>query len=288
MDSKLARKMAYKKKLEEEYREFQERCKYEKKPDWRSYESRLCDDNQWSYQEISMRKRRDESEDEELTRQKLEEERRKLEEEKLRKQEEYLLQKEKWRQKKEECSKRTSRFFELKKKRNLQKKKEEETKKILMTDDLWEELDQIIRENENALKDLKQYQVDVKELVAEKQKRRQESRTENKLYCLAMADANRNNTRSRSTSQQEKETNPELDNIYAKIKELEHSIVSLDFALERYELDKMREKTNQVKQRMSVAVGDDCSDPSNLSNLSKSSIDMFLKNSNLWEKYKSS
>jgi len=27
MDSKLARKMAYKKKLEEEYREFQERCK---------------------------------------------------------------------------------------------------------------------------------------------------------------------------------------------------------------------------------------------------------------------
>ena len=27
MDSKLARKMAYKKKLEEEYRDFQERCK---------------------------------------------------------------------------------------------------------------------------------------------------------------------------------------------------------------------------------------------------------------------
>ena len=80
MDSKLARKMAYKKKLEEEYRDFQERCKvdtqthqkrmkiyiyssksinfkYEKKPG--RYESRLCDDGQWSYQEISVRRRRD-------------------------------------------------------------------------------------------------------------------------------------------------------------------------------------------------------------------------------------
>lgn len=280
----MARKMAYKKKLEEEYRDFQERCKYEKKPG--RYESRLCDDGQWSYQEISVRRRRDLSEDEEVKRRELEEQKRKLEEEKLRKQEEYLLQKERWRQKKEECSKRSSRFFELKKKRALEKKREEETKKILMSEDLWEELDQIIRDNENALKDLKQYQVDVKEFVAEKQKRRQESRAENKLYCLAMADSNRNNISTRTTSQQdqENESNPELDNIYAKIKELERSIVSLDFSLERYEIDRMKAKTNQVKQRMSDAVGDDCSDPSNLS----SSIDMFLKNSNLWEKYKSS
>ena len=77
MDSKLARKMAYKKKLEEEYREFQERCKvkmmikkpiivthkshvqYEKKTPGSGYEMRLLDEGQWSYQEISMRRRKD-------------------------------------------------------------------------------------------------------------------------------------------------------------------------------------------------------------------------------------
>jgi len=59
MDSKLARKMAYKKKLEEEYREFQERCKYEKKNSMLGYEMRLLDAGQWSYQEISSSRRKD-------------------------------------------------------------------------------------------------------------------------------------------------------------------------------------------------------------------------------------
>jgi len=59
MESRLARKMAYKKKLEEEYREFQERCKYEKSNKYESYELRLCDPNQWSYNEIRSRNRKD-------------------------------------------------------------------------------------------------------------------------------------------------------------------------------------------------------------------------------------
>ena len=84
MDSKLARRMAYKKKLEEEYRQFQERCQvrdrrnlrinegksinypkfstglvtqYDKRSSWGGYETRLCDTEQWSYQEISLRRR---------------------------------------------------------------------------------------------------------------------------------------------------------------------------------------------------------------------------------------
>jgi len=144
MDSKLARKMAYKKKLEEEYREFQERCKYEKKNSGSGYEMRLLDEGQWSYQEISMRRRKDFVEDEELERQKQqkEEAKRKLEEEKKKKEEEYLRNKEKWRQKREECSKRVSRFAELKRKRSDEKRKEEEARKVLQSEDLWEELGQ--------------------------------------------------------------------------------------------------------------------------------------------------
>ena len=66
-------------------------------------------------------------------------------EEKKRKEENYLREKEKWRQKRAESSKRASRFLELKRKRSNEKLKEQETKKILQTDDLWEELGQYSR-----------------------------------------------------------------------------------------------------------------------------------------------
>ena len=60
-----------------------------------------------------------------------------------------------------------------------------------------------------------------------------------------------------------------------------------DFELERYELDKMKEKTKMVKRRMSEAVGD--GDAGTSSNpLDAQSVEMFIRNSNLWEKYKTS
>ena len=68
-----------------------------------------------------------------------------LEEERRRKEENYLREKEKWRQKRVESSRRASKFLELKRKRSNEKLKEQETKKILQTDDLWEELGQYSR-----------------------------------------------------------------------------------------------------------------------------------------------
>jgi len=61
---------------------------------------------------------------------------------------------------------------------------------------------------------------------------------------------------------------------------LEESIASLDFELEDYEMIKMREKTNKVKRRMSEAVGGEIA-------VNLDSVDMFLRNDNLWEQYKS-
>ena len=63
-----------------------------------------------------------------------------LEEEKKRKEEEYQREREKWRKKKEECSKRASKFADLKRRRVEERKKQEEAKKILETEDMWEEL----------------------------------------------------------------------------------------------------------------------------------------------------
>ena len=98
------------------------------------------------------------------------------------------------------------------------------------------------------------------------------------------------------------EADEELEKIYSRIRELECSIVTLgellqwvsplstavslcsDDALDRYEIDKMRKKTLQVKRRMTETVGSgsqqDC--------LTSHTVDMFLANSILWEKYKTS
>ena len=43
---------------------------------------------------------------------------------------------------------------------------------------------------------------------------------------------------------------------------------------------KMREETNKVKRRMSEAVGGEIA-------VDLDSVDMFLRNDNLWERYKS-
>lgn len=225
MDSKLARRMAYKKKLEEEYRQFQERCQYDKRSSWGGYETRLCGTEQWSYQEISLRRRTGVSnEDDELERRRQIEADR-LEEEKKTKEEEYQREREKWRKKKEECSKRASKFADLKRRRVEERKKQEEAKKILETEDMWEELDQIIRENEAALADLKQYQVTVESLVKE-QKARQERKKENKLNTHCQTDSAGSSTRS-SDDPPDSAEDEDLESIYSRIRELEQSIVTL-------------------------------------------------------------
>ena len=62
------------------------------------------------------------------------------------------------------------------------------------------------------------------------------------------------------------------------------SCLSSDDALDRYEIDKMRKKTLQVKRRMTETVGtgsqQDC--------LTSHTVHLFLANSLLWEKYKTS
>ena len=65
----------------------------------------------------------------------------KQEEEKKRKKlENYLIEKEKFRRKREEYAKRASKFNELKRKRCEEKKRADEAKKLLSSEDVWEEL----------------------------------------------------------------------------------------------------------------------------------------------------
>lgn len=273
MESKLARQMAYKKRLEQEYRDFQERCKYERRS--QCYEGRVRDLEQWSYDEDMHRRRHDvrngktEQSKEELTLKQNEEKKKRLES--------FTVEKERLSKKREEYSKRASKFKELKRKRFEEKKRADEAKQLLSSEDMWEELDIVIRENDAALQGLKEYHYSIERLVKEQKAVRQRKK-ENRLSLSVTQTLSRSS--SSSTRISNEFCDAELDPIYARIKELEESIVSLDFELEDYEMIKMREETNKVKRRMSEAVGGEIA-------VNLDSVDMFLRNDNLWERYKS-
>ena len=59
---------------------------------------------------------------------------------KIKQEEENIKQKEKWRKKREEYSKRASKFNELRRKRSEEKKRADEAKRVLSSEDVWEEL----------------------------------------------------------------------------------------------------------------------------------------------------
>lgn len=270
MESKLARQMAYKKRLEQEYRDFQERCKYERRT--QCYEGRVRHHEQWSFHDDMHRRRHDVSN--EKTEQTKDELNLKQEEERL---ESFTVEKERLKKKREEYSKRASKFKELKRRRFEEKKRADESKQLLSSEDVWEELDIVIRENDAALQGLKEYHFSIDRLVKEQKATRQRKK-ENRLSLSLTQTLSRNSSSSSSVSNDP--CDAELDTIYARIKELEESIVSLDFELEDYEMIKMREKTNKVKRRMSEAVGGEIA-------VNLDSVDMFLRNDNLWEQYKS-
>lgn len=283
MSSKLARQMAYKKKLEDEHREFQERCKYERKLD---DESKLINDEHWSYRgnnELRRRNNFSDAEEDDIEKQKTESENLlNVEKNKRRKEEDYLKEKEKWIKKKKEYSLRASRFADLKRKRREEKRKIEEARKVLESDDLWQELDTIIRQNEKSLKQLNEYRVCVENI----QKYRRDKQVVQNNPTLIEDDDKDSVQRKKELGVKAEvaEENVELQNIYARIRELEFSIVTLDDALERCDLDAMKKKTLEVKRRMTDSAGtgniEDC--------LTKNTVEMFLANSSLWEKYKTS
>ena len=66
---------------------------------------------------------------------------------------------------------------------------------------------------------------------------------------------------------------------------LESDLFCSDDALDRCDIDKMRKKTLEVKRRMTETVGGTSDQPDCLTS---HAVQMFLANSILWEKYKTS
>merc|ERR1712013_894325 len=82
----------------------------------------------------------------------------------------------------------------------------------------------------------------------------------------------------------EEEREEEIKITEEKIKELEESIACLDNDLERYEIERMREKTKRVVKRMNTVLGYN-KVPQNMNMLKEKTVKGFMSNNILWGKY---
>lgn len=76
----------------------------------------------------------------------------------------------------------------------------------------------------------------------------------------------------------------EFDKTNEKIKELEQSIACLDNDLERFEIERMKEKTKKVVKRMSTVLGYN-EDSQTRNMLREKTVKGFMSNNILWGKY---
>ena len=271
MASKLARQLAYKKKLEEEFRLAEERRKFERKSRNSGYQVSAYET--WEWGEVPQGRYTDEDESYKVEQNKQKEVENEQKAEENRKKVVYEKQKQEWMKKREVYIERAAKFSEIKKKILEENAKLEKSKRIILEDkDIWAEFDNIIKENEMALKDLENYKITV-EIKEKEEKTKIE--LEEKLR-IGLKEILQNDLT--------KITNADdLSDIEKRIRELELSIASLDNELERFEIEKMNFKTREVKKRMSLVTGDNENDLSKV--LNSGNVDSFITDGNLWKKY---
>ena len=127
MATKLARQMAYKKKLEEEFRLAEERRKYEKKSKY--YEHKSFNYEAWHCEDLARNHKRDSVFDFDFEDIKREE--KELKEKEKRKKAEYEKEKNKWMKMREVYTEKAAKFADLKRKRLKEKARIEESKKYI-------------------------------------------------------------------------------------------------------------------------------------------------------------
>lgn len=69
-----------------------------------------------------------------------------------------------------------------------------------------------------------------------------------------------------------------------RINQLELSIASLDYELERFDIERMKDKTKKVMKRMSLVISDTTDDELDII-LQRTTVNGFMENEVLWGKY---
>ena len=263
MATKLARQMALKKKLQDEYREAKERMNDRLSLSGpRKYYPMGFDLSSHQYQPTEIRCRNPVIIEEELTVQEDQHlsEQREVEEQEANTR---LRLEEEERGRREEAERR--RLQEEEEARNI---REEEERKQMEDKKRKEEIKR--RRAERRRIELREIEESRKLMVAEDAKfDKQEDVDKIKLDQEQLEEAQKTEER---------------------IKELEMSIATLDMELERFDLEKMRSRTRQVKKRMSLVINDrelEEEEEGEMRDLvlAAPTVTGFMQNDNLWGKY---
>ena len=271
MATKLARQMALKKKLEEEYRLANEKMNQKVTPIKKYHSMQFDFDAKPRYPPIEIRSRRsviivdvdtsnvlDEiTEKEKIKRADEEAERKKIKERLRQEEEERLRREEEERMKRELEERLRAEEEERRRKEELRRKKLEERHRRLAAKRRREE------------------------------RRAFEEREMEKIRTFMLDDRC-------EKSQEEKERLRELEEAQyeemmkteQRIKQLETSIATLNFELERYDLEDMKDKTRRVVKRMSLVLKDVEDEEVDIV-LKATTVTGFMENENLWSQYMS-
>ena len=271
MATKLARQMALKKKLEEEYRLANEKMNQKVTPTKRYHSMQFDFDAKPRYPPIEIRSRRsviiedvetnnvlDEIAEQEKIKRADEEAKRKELEERLRQEEEERLRRE-----------------------------EEERIKRELEEKLRAEEEERRRKEELRRKKLEERQRRLAAKRRREERRAFEEREMEKIRTFMLDDRCEN-------SQEEKERLRELEEAQyeemmkteQRIKQLETSIATLNFELERYDLEDMKDKTRKVVKRMSLVLKDVEDEEVDIV-LKATTVTGFMENEDLWSQYMS-
>ena len=272
MATKLARQIAYKKKLEEEFRLAEERKRFERKSKYSGYEG--CVYETWQGGDAVRGRKLNNDLDFSVREYNEKEIENQLKENEKKKKADYEEEKQEWMKKREIYIARAAKFSELKKMRLKGKARIVKSKKFILEEkDIWEAFDSIIKENGMALQDLEDYKI----TVEHKEKEEREKLELERDLKIKLGEPYKD------LEKEAPKTESDLREIKKRIRELELSIASLDDELERFEIDKMNSKTREVKERMSIVSGSDENDCAKV--LNSGNIDAFIKDTKIWDKY---
>ena len=262
MATKLARQMALKKKLEEEYRLANEKMNQKVTPTKRYHSMQFDFDAKPRYPPVEIRARRsviieevetsdisDDIAEKERMKREDEEAKRKELEERLRKEEEERLRREEEERMKRELEER------------LRAKEEERRRK--------EELRRL------------------KAKRRREEKRAFEEREMEKIRTFMLEDrCDKSQEEKERLRELEEAENEEMIKTEQRIKQLEMSIATLNFELERYDLEDMKDKTRKVVKRMSLVLKDVEDEEVDIV-LKATTVTGFMENEDLWSQYMS-
>jgi len=271
MATKLARQMALKKKLEEEYRLANEKLNQKVTPIKRYHSMQFDFDAKPRYPTIEIRARRSVIIEEDETSKELKD----------------IADKERIKREEEEAKRKELKERHRQKEEERLRREEEERQRRELEEKLRAEEEERRRKEELRRKKLEERQKRLAAKRRREEKRAYEEREMEKIRTFMLDDRCVKTLEEKERLRElEEAQNEEMAKTEQRIKQLEMSIATLNFELERYDLEDMKDRTRKVVKRMSLVLKEAEDEEVDIV-LQATTVTGFMENEDLWSQYMS-